>query len=60
MFQEFPKALYLAGDAQAAYVVVTDAAEERHARADGYTPIGEAPTPAGAAPKRTRGPNKAK
>lgn len=58
MFQEFTKALYLAGDVEAVYVIVADAAQEQSARADGYKPIGEQAVEAPV--RRTRGPNKAK
>jgi hypothetical protein len=41
MFQEFPKALYLGGDAEAAYVIVADVDCEEVAREDGYASVGE-------------------
>ena len=35
-YQEFPKALYRDGDAEAEYVIVSDAAHEAAKRAEGY------------------------
>ena len=41
MFQEFPKCLYLAGAADAAFCVVLDPQEEAQARRDGFAAAGE-------------------
>lgn len=38
---EYPKMLYLDGEASKKYVVVADADEEKSANADGYCRIGE-------------------
>lgn len=50
MFQEYPKVIYLAGDTQAAYVVVNN--DKEQAAAIGYEP-GKSPkeAPANEAPK---------
>lgn len=52
-FIEYPKALYMGGDPEAASVVVAGAASEARVRADGFRVVGEktakpasAPTPA--------------
>ena len=41
MFQEFPKCLYLGGDALAAFCVVLDPQEEAGARLEGFASVGE-------------------
>jgi hypothetical protein len=55
MFHEYPKSLYLNGWADLdAHVVVSDAAEEDDARAQGYLTLAEVGKPA--APRRGRPP----
>lgn len=58
MFHEYPKSLYLRGWADLdAHVVVSDAAEEADARAQGYRMLSEPEEPeAPAAPRRGRPP----
>lgn len=41
MFHEYPKCLYLGGDAEEVYCVVLDPIDEKQARSDGYLSAGE-------------------
>jgi len=41
MFQEFPKCLYLGGDASREMRIVDGAAQEQQARAEGFRVLGE-------------------
>lgn len=54
MFKEFPKALYLGGNAEDAHKIVKSAEHEAAARADGYASVGESVVDAQDKPKRGR------
>lgn len=55
MFHEYPKSLYLNGDAEAAHAIAADAEQEAEIRKQGFRMIGEHQKEK-EVPKRTRKP----